>query len=141
MTNQSAASHAHHPVPTYLATVLWLAALELLVGAARLDWNTHDAGVIVLALALFQVVGIGRWYTVALQDRIIQLEMQVRCARVLPAGQDEQLVQLSPKQVVALRFASDEELGDLLARAVGEQMTPRAIKQAIKQWRPDYLRT
>ncbi len=141
MTNQSAASHAHHPVPTYLATVLWFASLVLLVGAAWFDWNTRDAGVIVLALALFPIVGIGRWYTVALQDRIIQLEVQVRCARVLPAGQDEQLVQLSPKQVVALRFASDEELGDLLARAVGEQMTPRAIKQAIKQWRPDYLRT
>ena len=50
--------------------------------------------------------------------------MQVRCARVLPAGQDEQLAQLSPKQVVALRFASDAELGDLLTRAVREQMTP-----------------
>lgn len=141
MTNQSAANHAHHPVPTYLATVLWLAALVLLVGATWFDWNTHDAGVVVLALAVFPIVGMGRWYTVALQDRIIQLEMQVRCARVLPAGQDEQLVQLSPKQIVALRFASDAELGELLTRAVGEQMTPRAIKQAIKQWRPDYLRT
>lgn len=141
MTNQSAANHAHHPVPTYLATVLGLAALVLLVGAAWFDWNTHDAGVVVLALAVFPIVGMGRWYTVALQDRIIQLEMQVRCARVLPAGQDEQLVQLSPKQIVALRFASDAELGELLTRAVGEQMTPRAIKQAIKQWRPDYLRT
>jgi transposase-like protein len=48
---------------------------------------------------------------------------------------------LSPKQIVALRFASDAGLGDLLSRAVREQITPRAIKSAVKQWRPDYLRT
>lgn len=141
MTGQSAASHAHHPVPTYLASVLWLAAMALLAGSMFFDWPARDAGIVLLGLALFPVIGTTRWYTVKLQDRIIQLEMQVRCARVLPAGQDELLSQLSPKQIVALRFASDEELGDLLARAVREQMTPTAIKQAVRQWRPDYMRT
>jgi hypothetical protein len=141
MTSQSYSHHAHHPVPTYVATVLALAALVCIVGASWLDWNTHDVGVTLLTLAVFPLIGISRWYVVALQDRIIQLEMQVRCARVLPAGQEELLAQLSPKQVVALRFASDDELGDLLARAVREQMTPDAIKRAVKQWRPDYLRT
>jgi hypothetical protein len=141
VTNQSAANHAHHPVPTYLATVLWLAAIILISGSMFLGWDLHEAGVLVLALALLPLIGIGRWYIVKLQDRIIQLEMQVRCARVLPAGQDELLAQLSPKQVVALRFASDDELGDLLQRAVREQMTPAAIKQAVRQWRPDYMRT
>ena len=141
MTSQSAANHAHHPVPTYLAAVLWLAAVVLLVGATWFGWNTRDAGVIALALAVFPLLGISRWYIVALQDRIIQLEMQVRCARALPAGQDELLTQLSPKQIVALRFASDAELGDLLARAVREQMTPDAIKKSVRQWRPDFLRT
>jgi hypothetical protein len=141
VTNQSAANHAHHPVPTYIASVLWLVAVVLLAGASWADWNTHDPGVLLLALAVFPLIAASRWYVVALQDRIIQLEMQVRCARVLPAGQEEQLLQLSPKQVVALRFASDDELGDLLTRAVREQMTPSAIKQAVKQWRPDYLRT
>jgi hypothetical protein len=141
VTSQSYAHHAHHPVPTYVATVLGLAALVCAVGAWWFGWNTRDAAVVLLALTVVPLVGISRWYIVALQDRIIQLEMQVRCARVLPAGQDEQLAQLSPKQVVALRFAGDDELGDLLARAVREQMTPDAIKKAIKQWRPDFLRT
>jgi hypothetical protein len=141
VTSQSAANHAHHPVPTYIATVLWLAAMVLLGGALALDWPVRDAALVLFGLTLFPVIGMSRWYTVRLQDRIIQLEMQVRCARVLPAGQDELLAQLSPQQVVALRFASDDELGDLLARAVREQMTPTAIKQAVKQWRPDYMRT
>lgn len=141
MTSQSAAHHAHHPVPTYAATVLWLAAVVMIAGATWLGWDTHELGVAALALAMFPLIGMSRWYVVTLQDRIIQLEMQVRCARVLPAGQDEQLVQLSPKQIVALRFASDAELGDLLTRAVREQMTPDAIKKAVQQWRPDFLRT
>jgi len=141
VTSQSAANHAHHPVPTYIATILWLGAMACIAGSMWLGWNLHELGVLLLGLSLFPVIGIGRWYVVKLQDRIIQLEMQVRCARVLPAGQDELLAQLSPKQVVALRFASDDELGDLLQRAVREQMTPAAIKQAVRQWRPDYMRT
>lgn len=141
MTSQSYAHHAHHPVPTYVATILSLAAVVCAAGAWWLGWNTRDAALLLVALTLFPLTAISRWYVIALQDRIIQLEMQVRAARVLPAGQDELLAQLSPKQVVALRFASDDELADLLARAVREQMTPDAIKRAVKQWRPDYLRT
>lgn len=141
MTAQSAASHAHHPVPTYAATALWVLAMALLGGSRAFGWPWHEVGVIVLGLTVFPLIAISRWYIVALQDRIIQLEMQVRCARVLPAGQDELLTQLSPKQIVALRFASDDELGDLLQRAVHEQLAPMAIKQAVTQWRPDHLRT
>ena len=141
MTSQSAANHAHHPVPTYAATVLWVLAMTLIGGSMWFGWDLRDAGVLALALTVLPLIAMSRWYIVKLQDRVIQLEMQVRCARVLPAGQDELLAQLSPKQVVALRFASDDELGDLLQRAVREQMTPAAMKQAIKQWRPDYMRT
>lgn len=141
MTNQSAAHHAHYPVPTYAATVLWLAAVIMIVGATWLGWNTREFGLVALTLAMFPVIGMSRWYIVTLQDRIIPLEMEVRCARVLPAGQDEQLVQLSPKHIVASRFASDAELGDLLTHAVREQLTPTASKKAVRQWRPDYLRT
>jgi len=141
VTSQSAANHAHHPVPTYIATLLWVLAMAFIGGSMWFGWNLRDLGVLMLGLTLFPVIGIGRWYVVKLQDRIIQLEMQVRCARVLPAGQDELLAQLSPKQVVALRFASDDELGSLLQRAVREQMTPAGIKQAVRQWRPDYMRT
>lgn len=140
-TRQSYAHHVHHPVPTYVANVLLLAALACFGGASWLDWKTRDAGLILLGLAVFTVIGIGRLYTVKLQDRIVRLEMRVRCSRLLPSGQDELLSQLSTKQVVALRFASDQELGQLLGRAVREPMTPDAIKKAIRHWNPDNMRT
>ena len=85
--------------------------------------------------------GIIRWYIVALQDRIIMLEMKVRAAEVLAPGQDAQLSKLTVKQIVALRFASDDELGSLLERAVRENLSPRDIKASIRTWRPDWYRT
>lgn len=141
MAEQSFASHAHHPVPTYIASVLAIVGLALVLGAWVADWATLEAGVVCLALAIVVLVSISRVYTVKLQDRIIRLEMKVRCAEVLPAGQDAQLDALTVKQVVALRFASDDELGELLARAVRERLSPTDIKRAVRTWRPDTLRT
>ena len=141
MSEQSFASHAYHPVPTYVAAVFTLAALVCLIGAWVFDWTTLEAGAVSLAIAVAALVSISRSYITRLQDRIILLEMKVRCAEVLPAGEDARLAELTPKQVVALRFASDAELGELLDRAIREKMSPRAIKQAIKHWRADHLRT
>lgn len=131
----------HHPVPTYVASVFALVAIICLVGAWLFDWATLEAGAVSLSLAVAVLVTISRNYTVRLQDRIILLEMKVRCAEVLPAGQDARLDELTPKQIVALRFASDEELGELLERAIRERLAPADIKRAIKRWRPDHLRT
>ncbi|MCA1586330.1 MAG: DUF6526 family protein [Acidobacteria bacterium] len=137
---QSYASHAHHPVPTYIAGVLWLLGLLSLLGWSWLGWQTFSAGIYLLLLSIAPLIASGRSYVTRLQDRIIQLEMKVRCAEVLPAGDDAKLRSLTPKQVVALRFASDEELGALLDRAVRERLSPGDIKQAVQHWRADELR-
>ncbi|MND04320.1 hypothetical protein D3C83_245370 [compost metagenome] len=65
----------------------------------------------------------------------------MRAAELLPAGQDAQLRKLNSKQIAALRFASDEELGALLERAARENLQPKDIKAAIKTWRADLHRT
>lgn len=141
MSEQSYASHGHHPVPTYIAAVFALVAIISLVGAWLFDWPTLYPGVVSLSLAVAVLVSMSRSYITRLQDRIILLEMKVRAAEVLPAGQDARLSELEPKQVVALRFASDAELGALLDRAIREKLPPVEIKRAIKNWRGDYFRT
>ena len=138
---QSFENHAHHPIPTYVAAAFTLVALVASIGAWVFDWPTLHLAVLCVALASVVFTSMSRTYVTRLQDRIILLEMKIRAAEILPAGQDGRLNQLTPKQVVALRFASDEELGELLERAIREQLPPREIKRAVKRWRQDALRT
>ena len=141
MPEQSYESHAHHPIPTYLAGAFTLIAMIAAIGAWLFGWPTLELAVLAVACASAAFVSISRTYTTRLQDRIIRLEMRVRCRELLSPEVASALEQLTPKQRAALRFASDEELGPLLQRAVAEQLRPGEIKRAIKHWRPDYLRT
>jgi hypothetical protein len=47
---------------------------------------------------------------------------------------------LSESQLIALRFAADDEVAALAKRAVKEKLDGNAIKAAIRNWRPDYWR-
>ena len=138
---QSAASHAHHPIPTYIASALWLAAAIAFGGSMLFGWNTQAIAFACLLLAVFVNISMERVYTTGLQDRIIMLEVKVRAAELLPAGADAQLAKLTSKQIAALRFASDDEFGALLERAAREKLGPKDIKASIKTWRPDLYRT
>jgi hypothetical protein len=138
---QSYAQHTYRPTATFIASAFVLVSLIAAGGAAIFGWNSRDIALISVVLAVAVLVAISRTYIVRLQDRIIMLEMKVRCAEVLPAGQDALLAELTPKQIVALRFASDDELGALLQRAVREKLSPDQIKQSVQRWRPDYHRT
>ena len=140
MAEQSFASHAHRPIHTTVVWLFALVALVLMVQQMR-GGDTRDWAIIVTILAIFELGWISRAYTVKLQDRIIMLEEKVRAAELLSAGQDAHLAKLSPKQIAALRFASDAEFGALLERAARENLPPKEIKAAIKTWRPDLHRT
>ena len=141
MADQSYESHTHRPVPTAIVGVLAMTALVLMIGYLFFGWQTRDWAILAVIAAVFVLSAISRLYTVGLQDRIIMLEMKVRCAEVLPAGQDATLAKLSKRQIVALRFASDDELGALLERAARENLSPKDIKASVKTWRPDLHRT
>ena len=141
MAEQSYQSHTHRPTAVFVATLFWLIAFVLVIGQITSGWNTLNWSLVAILLAVAPLVGISRWYIVKLQDRIIMLEMKVRAAEILPAGQDAQLAKLSAKQIVALRFASDDELGSLLERAARENLPPKEIKAHIRTWRPDLHRT
>jgi hypothetical protein len=141
MAEQSYQSHAHHPIPTYIAAVFSLIALVLIVGQMRWGWDTANWTMLALLLTGMTLNSMSRWYIVKLQDRIIMLEMKVRAAEILTPGQDALLAKLGPKQIVALRFAADDELGALLERAARENLSPKDIKASIRTWRPDLHRT
>lgn len=90
--------------------------------------------VILLSLMLRQ------HYALINQNRIVRLEMRFRYY-VLTQKRFEPLEQkLTRGQVFALRFAPDEELQELVERALKENLSPDEIKRSIKNWLPDDMR-
>jgi hypothetical protein len=139
MPAQTYASHRHRPWLTDIGFLFWLIAM------AGFFFSARPAGRIAVALgfagAILVLLWISRAYTIRLQDRIIRLEMRLRCASLLNQQQLAIVSRLSKPQMMALRFASDAELGALAERAEREQLTADQIKRAITSWVPDLDRT
>jgi predicted exporter len=74
------------------------------------------------------------------QDRLIRLEERLRLATLLDEPLRSRIGDLSVEQMVALRFASDEEVARLVEKALTEQMKPAEIKKAVVNWRADLFR-
>jgi hypothetical protein len=78
-----------------------------------------------------------RTFALKAQDRAIRAEENLRHFVMTGRLHDKSL---SIHQIIALRFASDEEFLALAEQAVKENMSSREIKEAIKSWRADYHR-
>ena len=95
----------------------------------------------VVALALVMLAGLSRAMAVKVQDRVIRLEMRLRLGEVLPPDLRSRINDLTPGQLVGLRFASDAELPDLTRQVLTSNLTKKSdIKQRVKNWQGDYLR-
>ncbi len=96
---------------------------------------------IVVAAALVGLAFAARLMALTVQDRVIRLEMRLRMNQVLPADLCARFDQLTRQQLVALRFASDAELAEIVREVLdGKLQTQKAIKERVRQWVPDYLR-
>ncbi len=96
---------------------------------------------VLMAAALVVLFFCARLFALAVQDRVIRLEERLRYAQVLPADLQARTGELTIGQIVSLRFASDAELPALARKVLDEKLTERkAIKQLIKNWKPDYVR-
>jgi len=78
-----------------------------------------------------------RVFALKAQDRVIRAEENFRFYLLT---QKELPAELTIRQIIGLRFASDEEFLALVDRAVKEKMTEKEIKKSIKNWRGDYYR-
>ena len=122
---------------------LWRGAWAFRVFTGRvLGFSRGEATFDVLvAVALFLLAWYTRIFPLTVQDRIIRLEMRLRLREVLPAELHPRIHELTRGQLVALRFASDAELPELVREVLGGSLKePREIKRRVKDWQPDHLR-
>jgi Family of unknown function (DUF6526) len=95
---------------------------------------------IAMSLVLFVMAGVARESALKVQDRVIRLEERLRLHTLLAAEERAHVNDLNVKQLIALRFASDEELAALVRKTLTQNLEPKAIKQSIVNWRSDYHR-
>jgi hypothetical protein len=132
----------YYPLVHYFLTPVLL--FNLIWQAIRLyqepNWDRVEN--LLMAVAFIALSVAARLQALKAQDRIIRLEETLRFQRVLPAELAAQgISKLRAGQIIALRFASDEELADMVTRTLnGEFQNSKEIKLAIKNWRSDFLR-
>ena len=111
--------------------------------AVRKAWllNTIDSRFqLMVAISLLIMGWYLRQFPLAVQDRVIRLEMRLRLKELAPELMPR-FGQLTPGQLAALRFAGDGELVDLTRQVLeGKLAKGGDIKRAITDWQPDQLR-
>ena len=137
-------NYRNHRRLVLLYHVLTLAAiLALLIGSLvnllhATKEGLYSASLLVLVTVVLALLYVFvRRFPMKVQDRAIRAEENLRHYMLTGKPLDNQLTM---GQIIALRFASDEEMAALARRAVEEALNNDEIKRAIKNWRPDHYR-
>ncbi len=143
MEEQNFKKHAKL-VPGYHFVLSWLILLTFIASLVNLYYSWGDpareynAGLIVAILvALFIIFIFLRTFPLKAQDRAIRAEEGLRYFILTGKRLDPRL---TIPQIIGLRFASDGEFPQLAQKAADENLSSKAIKQLVKNWRPDYDR-
>ena len=118
MAERPAQNYRNHRrlIPLYHLGVFGVFLANLVVRLVQ--WfraPTWIAGLDVLvALGLLALFFYARIFALTVQDRVIRLEMRLRLVHLLPPDLAARIPELTPDQLVALRFASDGEMSDLV---------------------------
>ena len=143
MSTQNFENHTQL-VTGYHKVTLPLLLLTLIGSVVNLvlSWGDHQriysaSLIVVLTVCLILTAFFARIFALKAQDRAIRAEENLRHFAMTGKLLDSRL---SVRQIVGLRFACDDEFVALARKAADENMTPEAIKRAVKKWRADEYR-
>ncbi|MGB9085512.1 MAG: DUF6526 family protein [Terriglobales bacterium] len=144
MVDASAQNFSNHirydpPFHFFILPVFAITLIATIVHLVRRPGLCSAWMVVFMLAAIFALFKV-RLYALKVQDRVIRLEERLRLTAVLDASLRPRIGELAEAQLIALRFASDEELPALAARALNEKLAAAEIKKSIQHWRTDEWR-
>ncbi len=141
MKEQSFKNHARYVFMFHVVT--WGAILVVIIGSIinllhSSKENLYSASLLlVVSLILFSVSWYSRQFALKAQDRAIRAEENIRHFILTGKPLD---ARLRMGQIIALRFAPDEEFPVLCQQAIDKSLSGKDIKQSIHNWRADHHR-
>ena len=144
MKNQNYRNHTryypfHHFFLAPLSTLFFVLTLDKIDYFSQ-ETDLDSAYLFIGAFILVLLPLLARVYALKLQNRIILNEMRNRYFHLAGKTFDEKEQDLKLGQIIALRFAGNDELLGLMDRAIAEKLTAKEIKKQIKNWKGDYIR-
>ena len=141
-TPQSFENHARVlPAFHYVAFPLFAINFFFTLYQAVTAFSWSNLVAFALSVALILLFFVARVMALTVQDRVIRLEEQLRMRALLPADLQPRIGEFTVKQLVALRFAGDDELPALARKVLDEKIQDqKSIKKLVQHWRADYQR-
>ncbi|MBI70240.1 MAG: hypothetical protein CME29_00735 [Gemmatimonadetes bacterium] len=139
---QNADNHVMIPTQTFLVP-FFMIVLTLFYFVFQLfsDFSREGLIPVILTLGVAMATIGSRRQAIGVQDRLIRLEERLRMQQLLHDDMASRIHEFTTSQLIALRFASDEELPGLARKVLTENISDRkAIKQLIQNWRADHQR-
>lgn len=139
---QNYANHVrlHPPFHFFLLPGTTVLLILTLINIYKHHEALEDWILLVIGLLAPMAVLLIRINPLKAQDRTIRLEERLRLSMLLGEPLRSKIGDLTEAQLIALRFASDEELPGLVEKTLKNNMKPVEIKKAIVNWRPDIFR-
>lgn len=129
----------HHFVFYPVLLVGIIASITFAVKHPEASWEWAFITILLVLIGWLSFM-LRQHYALTTQDRIVRLEVRFRYFTLTGQRFEPLEKNLSLGQILALRFASDGELPDLVKRAIAENLPADDIKRAVKEWQGDYMR-
>jgi hypothetical protein len=137
-------NHSNHPryvpvwhfITSFAIIVLLIGSIINLVYSAK--ENVYSASLLVLVSVIFlSIFWYARQFALRAQDRAIRAEENLRHLALTGKMLDSRL---AIGQIIALRFAGDDEFVPLAKKAADNGIPAGEIKKSIINWKADYHR-
>ena len=141
MKEQNFKNHSRYIILwTFITPLILLAILGgSIVNLILADTHTHYSAALILLISVVLIIiyWYARVFALKAQDRAIRAEENLRHF-ILTGKPFDRNLRLS--QIIALRFAPDDEFPELAKKAIEQKLSSKEIKTAIQKWKAEHHR-